>query len=81
VWRELVDYAMATHVVRQQLACRAIGISVSSYPDQPDARRDEALITALQAAVERYPACGFSKLYKVMSRQGHGWNHKGVYRV
>ena len=36
----------------------------------------------LQEAVERYPAYGFSKLFKILRRWGgHSWNHKRVYRV
>ena len=35
----------------------------------------------LQEAVERYPAYGFSKLFKILRRWGHGWNHKRVYRL
>ncbi|MFP3790490.1 IS3 family transposase, partial [Legionella pneumophila serogroup 9] len=38
-------------------------------------------IVALQESSERYPAYGFSKLLKVLRRQGHRWNHKRVYRV
>ena len=32
-------------------------------------------------AVKRYPAYGFSKLFKILKRSGHGWNHKRVYRI
>ncbi len=39
------------------------------------------MIAALQQAVERYPAYGFSKLYKILRRWGHVWNHKRIYRV
>lgn len=39
------------------------------------------MIAALQDATERYPAYGFSKLFKVLRRWGHGWNHKRVHRV
>ncbi len=36
---------------------------------------------ALQEAVERCPAYGFSKLFKVLRRLGHSWNHKCVLPV
>ena len=39
------------------------------------------MIAALQNAVERYPAYGFSKLFKILRRWGYPWNHKRVYRL
>lgn len=54
---------METHCVSQRLACRVVGISRSVYRYQPDKERDNLVIAALQAAVERYPAYGFSKLF------------------
>ena len=39
------------------------------------------MIAKLQEAVERYPAYGFSKLFKALRRWGHPWNHKRVYRL
>ena len=62
-------------------ACRVIGISDALYRYQPDRTKDEPVIAALQEAVERYPAYGFSKLFKILRRWGHPWNHKRVYRL
>ena len=77
----MVDYARIAHGASQRRACRVVGISDSSYRYQPDARRDDEVIAKLQEAVERYPAYGFSKLFKILRRWGHSWNHKRVYRL
>lgn len=79
--RELADYAIQTHAVSLRRACRVVGLSDSVYRYRPDVHRDDALIATLQAVSERYPAYGFSKLLKVMRRQGHLWNHKRIHRV
>ena len=79
--RELADYAIQTHAVSLRRACRVVGLSDSVYRYRPDVHRDDALIATLQAVSERYPAYGFSKLLKVMRRQGHRWNHKRIHRV
>ena len=63
------------------MACRAVGISDSVYRYKPNRYVDDRVIAKLQEAVERYPAYGFSKLFKVLRRWGHPWNHKRVYRV
>ena len=76
--RGLVDYTKQTHYVSQRRACRVVGISDSVYKYQPDTKKDEPVIEALQKAVERYPANGFSK---ILRRWGHPWNHKRVYRL
>ena len=64
-----------------RLVCRVVGISPSVYRYRPDTRRDEPVIAALQETAEKYPAWGFSKLFKVLRRQGKKWNHKRVYRL
>jgi putative transposase len=64
-----------------RLACRAVGISDSVYRYQPKPKQDEAVIAHLQQAIERYPAYGFDKLFKVLRRWGHNWNHKRVHRI
>ena len=81
VRRELVDYAKLSYGVSQRRACRVVGISDSVYRYQPDAHRDDEVIARLQEAVERYPAYGFSKQFKILRRWGHPWNHKRVYRI
>ncbi|GAL42916.1 putative transposase, partial [Citrobacter freundii ATCC 8090 = MTCC 1658 = NBRC 12681] len=30
---------------------------------------------------ERYPRYGFPKLFQVLRRQGHPWNHKRIHRI
>lgn len=62
-------------------ACRVVGISGSVYKYRPDTQKDVPVIEALQKAVERYPAYGFSKLFKILRRWGYPWNHKRVYRL
>ena len=65
----------------QRRACRVVGISDSVYRYQPDLNKDDVVIAKVQEAVDRYPAYGFSKLFKVLRRWGHPWNHKRVYRI
>ena len=62
-------------------AYRVIGISDSVYRYQPDTTRDDAVIESLQQAVEKYPAYGFAKVFKILRRWGHRWNHKRVHRI
>jgi putative transposase len=66
VRRELVDYARHQHDAGLRLTCREVGISDTVYRYQLHKRKDELVIQALQKAVERYPACGFSKLFKIL---------------
>ena len=70
-----------THGLSQRGACCAIGISRSVYHYKPDSNKDEPVIEAIQVVVERYPAYGFSKVFMILRRKGHTWNHKRVYRV
>lgn len=79
--RELADYAVKTHEVSLRRACRVVGISDSVYRYKRNSQRNEELIHTLQKLAERYPAYGFSKLLKVLRRQGHQWNHKRVHRI
>ena len=51
------------------------------YGYQPDMTKDDGVIAAIQAVVERYPAYGFSKVFAMLRREGRPWNHKRVYRI
>ena len=79
--RELVDYSRAAYSISLRRACRIVGIHDSVYRYQPDTTRDDTVIAGLQQAVEHYPAYGFSKLFKILRRWGHRWNHKRVHRI
>ena len=81
VRRELVDYARIQHGASLRRACRIVGISDTVYRYKPDTSRDDEVIAKLQEAAERYPAYGFGKLFKILRRWGHPWNHKRVYRL
>jgi putative transposase len=64
-----------------RISCRALGLGRSVFYYKPDLTRDEPVIRKIAELVERYPRYGFSKLYHVMRREGHGWNHKRFHRV
>lgn len=65
----------------QRCACRALKLarSTARYAARPD--RDEAVIAVLQELAERFEDRGFGKLFQLIRRRGHGWNHKRVWRV
>ena len=51
------------------------------YRYQPVRTKDEPVIQALHMAVDRYPAYGFPKLFKILRRWNYGFNRKRVHRV
>ena len=77
----MVDHARQEHGLSIRSACSAVRISRSVYHYQPDGSKDDAVISAIQEIAERYPAYGFGKVFAVLRRSGHPWNHKRVYRV
>lgn len=72
---------MEEHGLSQRRACTAIGLSrsVACYTPRPD--RDEPVIAVLLELAERFPERGFSKLFELIRRRSHPWNHKRVWRV
>jgi putative transposase len=64
-------------------SCRAVGLSRTAwYRERTDRlERDGTVIEALHAIVEEHNRWGFWKCYRRLRLDGHGWNHKRVYRV
>jgi len=62
-------------------ACQVFSVSRTVYYYRPDETRDEPVIKALQELAERYPRYGFGKMFPILRRHGHKWNHKRVYRI
>lgn len=79
--RELVSYLTAQFAMSLRQASRTMSLSRTVFRYQPDTRRDEPVIMALTVAAERYPRYGFNKLFQILRRQGHVWNHKRVHRI
>lgn len=77
----MVDFARQVHDMSIRGACRVFNISRTVYRYQPDKARDEQVILSLQELAERHPRYGFGKMFPILRRQGHKWNHKRVYRV
>ena len=77
----MVDFARSAHGMSIRGACQVFSISRTVYCYQPDETRDEPIIKVLQELAERYPRYGFGKMFPILRRYGHKWNHKRVYRV
>ncbi len=56
-------------------------MSRTTYYYEPDATKDQLVVDALLAAVERYPRYGFKKLFVKLRQLGFAWNHKRVHRI
>ncbi len=53
----------------------------SVYRYQPDRGRGQPVIVALMELAYQKPELGFRKLFELLRRQGHRWNHKRVHRI
>ena len=64
-------------------SCRSIRLSRTAWYRRPaDKRgRDTPVIEVLNDLIENRPRRGFWKCFKLLRRQGHGWNHKRVHRI
>lgn len=72
---------MEAHQASERRACRVVGINRSVRRYEPQRQDDSEIIDALSRLTERHPRFGFPKLFVLLRRAGHGWNHKRVWRV
>ena len=56
-------------------------MSRTVYCYKPDLTKDDPVIKVLLELADKYPRYGFGKMFQMVRRQGHRWNHKRVYRV
>lgn len=69
------------YILSERQACEAVLISRRGFRYEPQYKDDAALIEALSRLAGHHPDLGFGKFYKMLEREGHGWNHKRVHRV
>lgn len=79
--REAAAYAMQAHGCSERRACRVVGLSRSVRRYQPRRCDDSEVVDALTEWAERHPRYGFAKLFRLIRKAGHPWNHKRVWRV
>ncbi len=81
--RAAVQVMVDDHQLSRVQACRAVGLPRSALykPTRDQARLDAPVIQALNGVVEKRPRWGFWKCFERLRADGHGWNHKKVYRV
>lgn len=77
----MVNYLRHSFELSVRASCRLLGLSRTVYAYQSNRQRDDAVIIAVSELVERYPRYGFPKLFQILRRKGHAWNHKRVHRV
>ena len=53
----------------------------SVYRYKPDPQPDLEIVDALLDLAHQKPELGFRKLFEILRRQGHMWNHKRVHRI
>lgn len=58
-----------------------VQLSRTVYHYKPNRAKDDPIIEALQALADQKPRYGFGKMFPILRRRGHRWNHKRVYRV
>jgi putative transposase len=77
----MVTVMCEEHHLSVRAACKALSLSRTVFHYHLDTQKDQPVIEALLALVDTYPRYGFGKLFPLIRRQGHRWNHKRVYRI
>lgn len=77
-----MNYLVAEHRLSVRQSCCCVALSRAAFYHPPkDRDRDAGVIDAINAMIDHHPRWGFWKTFKALRRNGHGWNHKRVYRV
>lgn len=81
--RGAVQIMVEEHHLSRVRACKAVGLPRSALyrPTADRAGKDAPVIEAINAVVDKRPRWGFWKCFERLRADGHGWNHKRVYRV
>lgn len=81
--RALAEKAVATRGVSIALACRAFEVSETCYRYSPKLNdKNEQIADLLLGLTKAKKTWGFGLCFLYMRNvQGHGWNHKRVYRI
>jgi putative transposase len=58
-----------------------VGLPRSVYRYQPQPSKDQPVIDLLLELAHQKPEFGFKKLFELLKRRGHQWNHKRVHRL
>lgn len=71
------------HHLSRVRACQAVGLPRSALykPTTDRSAKDAPVIEAINVMLEKRPRWGFWKCFDRLRQDGHGWNHKRVYRV
>jgi len=77
----MVAFVRQEYGLSERRACAALEISRTVNRYEPKPNEDHTVIGMLIPLTDRHPDLGFGKLFKMLRRQGHRWNHKRVYRI
>ena len=81
----MIDHFNNEDKVSIRRGCRILGFRRQTYYRRKQGHRPEAvdavIAELLHRTVKRFVAWGFWMVFYFLRRQGHGWNHKRVYRV
>jgi putative transposase len=77
----LAEQAISAEGASERRACRVLKLSRSAYRYQAKKSDDRPIEQELRQLAERQPSWGYGKMIAYLKHQGHGWNHKRIYRV
>jgi putative transposase len=72
---------MQAHAASERRACRALGVSRTSYRYRSTRKEPKQFVEKLRELAAERPRFGYRGLYRLLRRRGHHVNHKRVYRL